>query len=131
MVEPLHCVTCRGFPVSCGLNQREDHVRATCADHSYNHPCFSYLGMNWQKPFVLGVFSIAFFFIVQLLLKLHRPQPLEHSLHSEYKPFSQVGGSQHFYHPTWEMWPVCVGWTGIITHICFCFCVGGLLYSSC
>lgn len=73
VVEPLHYVTCRRFLGSCGLNRSEDHVRATCADHSYNRPCFSYLRMNWQKPFILGVFSIAFFFIVQLLLKLRGP----------------------------------------------------------
>lgn len=58
---------------------------------------------DWQKLFILGVFGIAFFSVVQLLLKLQGPRhPLEHSLRSEYQPFSQVGGSQRFYHPAWE-----------------------------
>lgn len=38
-----------------------------------DHPWLSCLKRDWQKKFILGVLSIAFFTIVWLLLKLHGP----------------------------------------------------------
>ena len=110
-VDPSHYVSLSQVSASRSPNQSEEHAKATCADHPWNRPWFQ---KYWQKVCPRCPWHCVFLHS-PAASKITWPQtPSQHSLNSDYKPFSPVGGSRTFTKQLGRTCHLCGGQAGLI-----------------